>query len=136
MVVQTGPQRRMRKIGAKAPKGASPFPEILSYTPRKPRNSASLTPPWNGAVSGRKGMVGPGGVGLTNEINGLGRPTPSNRGIDFKRQSTRLSNPISAGYRRVLRSKKFIQAEEQKRRERRNPGAPLSVLALWQVAID
>ena len=56
-MVQTGPQRRMRKIGAKAPKGASPFPEILSYTPRKPRNSASLTPPWNGAVSGRKGMV-------------------------------------------------------------------------------
>ena len=104
--MQIGPQRRMRKIGAKAPKGASLFPEILSYTPSKPRNSASLTPPWNGAVSGRKGMVGPGGVGLTNEINGLGRPIPSNRGIDSKRQSTRLSNLISAGYRRVLPSKK------------------------------
>ena len=55
--MQIGPQRRMRKIGAKAPKGASPFPEILSYTPGEPRNSASLTPPWNGAVSGRKGVV-------------------------------------------------------------------------------
>ena len=134
-MVQIGPQRRMRKIDAKAPKGASPFPEILSYTPRKPRNSASLTPPWSGAVSGRKGMVGPGGVGLTNEINGLGRPTPSNLGIDFKRQSTRLSNPISAGYRRVLRSKKFIQAEEQKKRGHPIPDALFSALALWQVAI-
>ena len=60
--------------------------------PENPGNSASLTPPWNGAVSGRKGMVGPGGVVLTNEINGLGRPTPSNRGIDFKRVFSPLSN--------------------------------------------
>ena len=29
---------------------------------------------------------------LTNEINGLGRPTPSNRGIDFKRVFSPLSN--------------------------------------------
>ena len=72
---------------------------------------------------------------LTNEINGLGRPTPSNRGIDFKRVFSPLSNPISAGYRRVLRSKKFIQAEEQKRRSVATPALPLSVLALWQAAI-
>ena len=52
----------MRKIGVKAPKGASLFPEILSYIPGEPRNSASLTPPWNGGVSGLKGVVE--GVGL------------------------------------------------------------------------
>ena len=82
----------MRKIGAKAPKGASLFPEILSYTPIKPRNSASLTPPWNGGVSGRKGMVGPGGVGVPLEINNLERPAPSNRGIDSKGEFSPLSN--------------------------------------------
>ena len=29
---------------------------------------------------------------LTNEINGLGRPTPSNRGIDSKGEFSPLSN--------------------------------------------
>ena len=66
-------------------------PELWGFSGR--RSVARITGNW---------VVGPAGVGLTNEINGLGRPTPSNRGIDFKRQSTRLSNPISAGYRRVF----------------------------------
>ena len=64
---------------------------------------------------------------LLSNFNGLGCPTPSNRGIDFKRHSTRLSNPISAGYRRVLRSKKFIQAEGRQKK-----GAPKPWRSLCQ----
>ena len=42
------------------------------------------------------------GVDLSHEINGLGRPTSSNRGIDSKGELSQLSNPISAGSGRPL----------------------------------
>ena len=72
---------------------------------------------------------------LTNEINGLGRPTPSNRGIDSKRQSARLSNLISAGYRRVLPSKKSYKPMGIAKAGGSSPEDPRHALAPWQVAI-